>query len=420
MCLYYYIVQYFVDPETGRKFRSRNEVQRYLNNEDKPPKIKPLRLEYNTKDSVDQKMMITSPSTPFTVPNGWIIHMVPRANSPRVDRYFIDPETGKKFRSRNEVQRYLNNEDKPPKIKPLRLEYSTKDSLDQKMMVTSEENMTPRSNWRATKGFTVPDNWYVERVPRKSGKHVDKYYHDPVTGHKFRSVVDVERYLTEGYIPSTARTKRQKYLPNSCESRKKIVSSGKMLDFDENNNYQYQLVNVTPTRFTSTSEFSLPDGWIMEEVPRRESNQVDRYYYEPGTGKKFRSLSSVQRHLAELQEDSPLSAKLQEGSRLSAVLEELRDNNAPISKAFNLASSKKNHASYNSPKKSISRNEGDSSSFSKPPSKINWVIGSSSGEKWHAFADDTLVPDSTKQQWGNRFKFKFSINDAGHYAPMSG
>ncbi|GJT07950.1 pentatricopeptide repeat-containing protein [Tanacetum coccineum] len=96
---------------------------------------------------------------------------------------------------------------------------------------------------------------------------------------------------------------------------------------------------------------------------------------------------------------------------VSQVLEELRDNNVPISKAINLASSKKNHAAYNSPKKSISRNEGDSSSFSKPPSKINWVIGSSSGEKWHAFADDTLVPDSTKLQWGNRFKFKFSIND---------
>ncbi|GJR19070.1 hypothetical protein Tco_0967597 [Tanacetum coccineum] len=44
-------------------------------------------------------------------------------------------------------------------------------------------------------------------------------------------------------------------------------------------------------------------------------------------------------------------------------------------------------------------NEGDSSSFIKPPSKNNWVIGSSSGEKWHAFTDDTFVLDSTKQQW---------------------
>lgn len=312
-------------------------------------------------------------------------------------QYFIDPETGKKFRSRNEVQRYLNNEDKPPKIKPLRLQYGTKDSLDQKMMINSGENMTPRCNWRATKGFTVPDDWYVERVPRKSGRHVDKYYHDPVTGRKFRSVVDVERYLTEGYIPGKTSTKRLKYHPNSCNSRKMIVSSGKMLDFDEDNNNQYQLVNVTPTKFKSTSEFSLPDGWIMEEVPRRGINHVDRYYYEPGTGKKFRSWSTVQRHLAELQEKSPLLS----------VLEELRDNN-------------NNHASYDSPKKSISRNKGDSSSFSNPPSKINWVIGSSSGEKWHAFADDTLVPDSTKQQWGNRFKFRLSINDAGNYDAISG
>ncbi|GKD16118.1 hypothetical protein Tco_1205276 [Tanacetum coccineum] len=47
-------------------------------------------------------------------------------------------------------------------------------------------------------------------------------------------------------------------------------------------------------------------------------------------------------------------------------------------------------------------NEGDSSSFSKPPSKNNWVIVSSSGEKWHAFVDDTFVPNSTKQQWGKQ------------------
>ncbi|PWA84545.1 hypothetical protein CTI12_AA157720 [Artemisia annua] len=361
-----------------------------------------------------------SPLTEFTVPNGWLIHLIPRPNGPRVDRYFIDPETGKKFRSRNEVQRYLNNEDKPSKIKPLRLEYSTKDSVDQKMMNTSGENMTPRSDWRATKGFTVPDNWYVERVPRKSGRHVDKYYHDPVTGRKFRSVLDVERYLTEGYIHSKTSTKRLKYHPNSCGSRKKIVSSGKMLDFNEDNNNQYHLVNVTPTKFKSTSEFSLPDGWIMEEVPRSGKNLIDRYYYEPGTGKKFRSLSTVQRHLAGLQKNSPLSADLQEDSPLSAVLDELRDNNVPISKAFDLASSKKNHASYDSPKKSISRNKRDSSSFSNPPSKINWVIGSSSGEKWHAFADDTLVPDSTKQQWGDRFKFRLSINDTGHYDAISG
>nr|GEU72207.1 methyl-CpG-binding domain-containing protein 7-like isoform X2 [Tanacetum cinerariifolium] len=105
---------------------------------------------------------------------------------------------------------------------------------------------------------------------------------------------------------------------------------------------------------------------------------------------------------------------------VSRVLEELRDNNVPISKAANLSSSKKNHASYNSPKKSIFRNEGDSSSFSNAPNKFNWVIGSSSGEKWHAFVDDTLVPDSTKLQWGNGFKFKFSINDAEHNAVISG
>ncbi|CAJ1955778.1 unnamed protein product [Sphenostylis stenocarpa] len=49
----------------------------------------------------------------------------------------------------------------------------------------------------------------------------------------------------------------------------------------------------------STSQFSLPEGWMVEERPRPSNpDHIDRYYYEPYTGRKFRSLLSVQRHLA--------------------------------------------------------------------------------------------------------------------------
>ncbi|KAD0215465.1 hypothetical protein E3N88_44612 [Mikania micrantha] len=173
------------------------------------------------------------------------------------------------------------------------------------------DTMTPESKWITTK-FTLPEDWFVEKKYRKSGGAFDKYYHDPESGRKFRSLKDVERYLTEGIVPTSS--KRLKY-------------HKKMQHLEENKNNQYQLINVTPSSCLSTSPFTLPDGWIVEKVPRKTGDRSDRYFYEPGTGHKFRSLLSVQKHLAELEENSPLSV----------VLEGLRENNLPLSKAFRSA-----------------------------------------------------------------------------------
>nr|GMD95277.1 methyl-CpG-binding domain-containing protein 7-like [Ipomoea batatas] len=43
--------------------------------------------------------------------------------------------------------------------------------------------------------------------------------------------------------------------------------------------------------------FSLLDGWGVEEIPRSYGSKFDKYYLEPETGKKFRSLREVERHL---------------------------------------------------------------------------------------------------------------------------
>ncbi|KAI3682430.1 hypothetical protein L1987_82407 [Smallanthus sonchifolius] len=248
--------------------------------------------------------------------------------------------------------------------------------------------MSPESKWITTK-FSLPEDWFVEKKARGSGNTIDKYYHDPETGRKFRSLKDVERYLTEGLLPTRSKDKN---------NRLKIASNGKMQDFEEDKDNQYQLINVT------TSPFKLPDGWIVEEVPRKTGDRIDRYYYEPRTGHKFRSLQSVQKHLAELEENSPLSV----------ILEELRENNLPLSKAFKLATPIKNYGSYDSWKKSISKSKQDSSfSISNaPPNKINWVISSTAGATWNAFVADELVPDSMKQQWGRRFML--TVNNTKH------
>ncbi|KAJ9565363.1 hypothetical protein OSB04_001329 [Centaurea solstitialis] len=307
------------------------------------------------------------------------------------------------------------------------------------------------TNMEGTPKFTLPKGWSVQKVRRKGGFSYDKYYRDPETGRQFRSLKEVERYITEGNSDDedtiVARGK-------NSGSQDMIVVGGKMLDLEEEDeDNQYQLVNVSPPAIISpTSSFKLPDGWVVEEIPRKNGGYVDKlnnletstyllyvknltfpeawpkgkvlirdsadwgkrsdsdspsnsekflphfvqYYHEPGTGQRFRSMVAVQKHLEQLEENSPLSV----------VLEEMRENMLPLSKAFKLSNRIKDHGSYSSWKQSTSRKE-KISSFADPPSKINWVIagagGGAGGDAWNAYEDDTLVPDSMKQQWGKTF-----------------
>ncbi|KAK1428750.1 hypothetical protein QVD17_17590 [Tagetes erecta] len=275
------------------------------------------------------------------------------------------------------------------------------DDSDHHRQLAIVDDVNYDSKWNSRR-FSLPEDWVVEKRPRKSGSTIDTYYHDPETGRKFRSLKDVERYLTEGISPTRSNAKRLTHHEQHLQKRsnqKRIVSSAKMLDFEENEDNPYPLINVTtPASFLSASTFNLPDGWVVEEVPRKTGNRSDRYFYEPVTGHKFRSLPSVKKHLAEIEE--------KENSPLSAVLEELRENNLPLSKAFKLAPPIKNYGSW---KKNISKKEQNSSFINAPPNKINWVISSTAEETWNAFVGDEPVPDFVRKKWGKRFML--AIND---------
>lgn len=259
----------------------------------------------------------------------------------------------------------------------------------------SRSSTATPTNMIGTSKFTLPDNWSVHKVHRKVGGTIDKYYRDPETGRQFRSLKEVERFITEGVTPTKTRLKKSNNHPRksndvctlqNSSSQDMIVADEKPMtlqtvDVKEEDN-KYELA-------TSSSPFELPYGWVVKEVPRTSGDYADKYYFEPGTGRRFRSLVAVQKHLADVEENSPLSL----------VLEELRENNLPISKAFKLSNTIKNHGSYSSWKKSVSTKEKNSS----PPNKINWVIAGNNGDTWNAFVNDTLVQDSVKQQWGDNF-----------------
>ncbi|XP_020552253.1 methyl-CpG-binding domain-containing protein 7 isoform X1 [Sesamum indicum] len=250
--------------------------------------------------------------------------------------------------------------------------------------------------------FRIPRGWGVEEVPRHDGTRSDMYYYEPGTGRKFRSIREVQRYLNGDSYP--CRSTRKLSLRSHVESsgyrrmlfsgekssrcRRMIVSGGKLLRLD-NELSQSHLAVTASQRAAPAAPFVLPDGWIVEEVPRKYDHWTDKYYYEPHTGQKFRSLVAVERYLTELEENEPLSK----------ALEEIKENK-PLSKIFKL----ENHAKHSSPrKKNISRENTQASSFVSPPMKVNWVLASSRGDAWNPFISEALVPDSIKQQWSNRF-----------------
>ncbi|XP_057480136.1 methyl-CpG-binding domain-containing protein 7-like isoform X2 [Actinidia eriantha] len=225
--------------------------------------------------------------------------------------------------------------------------------------------------------FKLPNGWYVKNVLRSDGSRIDKYYLEQGTGQKFRSLKEVERYLTGvEYTPSRKALKLSNHI-ESPGSRKMIISGGMLLSLDKEETNQLQLAVVAPTIPLATSPFTLPEGWIVEEVPRKCNGHADKYYYEPGTRRKFRSLISVERYLAE------------------------EADNAPLSQVFKLDSRAKN---FGSRKKIFREKVNTSTSDSvEPPAKINWVLADPGGSTWNAFSGDSMVPEPVKQRWANRF-----------------
>ncbi|KAL7173494.1 hypothetical protein ACSBR2_032872 [Camellia fascicularis] len=292
----------------------------------------------------------------------------------------------------------------PSMLVPLRILSSSHHGADSSLhrQLAIVPPFTTTTTAITTSQFQLPEGWEVEKVRRPNGGQIDKYYYEPETGKKFRSLKAVERYLTgEEYTQPRKRLKLHNHVRRSGP-RKMIVSGRMLLRLEEDESNQRQLAVVAPTIAAATSPFILPDGWIVEEVPRKCGGYTDKYYYEPGTGRQFRSLISVERYLAEVEDNAPLSQVF-----------ELCQDNAPLSQVLKLCSRVKNSGA----RKKISRNKVkiSTSDSDKPPAKINWVLADHGGCTWSPFTGESMVPEPVKQQWANRFTL--SINDGNCAAP---
>ncbi|KAJ6904856.1 methyl-CpG-binding domain-containing protein 7 isoform X1 [Populus alba x Populus x berolinensis] len=133
--------------------------------------------------------------------------------------------------------------------------------------------------------FKLPNDWVVVRRCRsKRGNrrsHNDKYHHEPGTGQRICSMISTQKHLS-GETSKSAKPGNKKN------------------------------IQIDPYIFKSCSLFDLPNGWIVEKKPRKnmecagiiDKNHekcyfVVQHYFEPETGKRSRSLRSVEKYLTE-------------------------------------------------------------------------------------------------------------------------
>ncbi|GAU27212.1 hypothetical protein TSUD_108030 [Trifolium subterraneum] len=266
--------------------------------------------------------------------------------------------------------------------------------------------------------FKLPDDWLIEHRPRPSNpNHVDKYYIDPDTGHRFRSLVSVQRYLngeTRNNLPIERMT---------AENKDNIV-------------------------LRSPSPFKLPDDWLVEHRPRVSNpnyvDRVDRRYLNEETrddlptermiseikNTTFIKSRTAQKCLSprDFEARKVLSAKDFEGPltgenacratpKRSAPSMNSHEN--PVEKSFSVAEDQATPKSsiqsmhsenFDSQKKIKTGEDGRGSihNLTRPPTKVSWVL-SGPGGLWNPFLDDSIVPASEKAKWSEAFSI--SINE---------
>ncbi|CAN1847000.1 Methyl-CpG-binding domain-containing protein 7 [Linum perenne] len=306
----------------------------------------------------------------FQLPEGWIVQKRRRrlpsfGGSPVFDKYYIEPHTGRRFRSLPDVHRYLK-EDEGYVGTPMAI----KSRHDQNNMQVVPSAYDDGSQ------LGLPLGWFVELRPRSDPSKFDKYYIEPQTGRRFRSIPDVQRYLERD--PAT---------PIAIKSR-----------HDQSN------MQTVPSAFKSGSQFNLPCDWLVELRPRSDGSRLDRYYIEPGTGRKFRSLVAAQKQVEEAEE-------LRTGLKASTPMVYTTRNEVTgkVKKFKRLAdvgetSTLTQHGhSSNESLVDIEETRTVKPSHCRSATRIKWVFNGQCDNMWSPSIDGSPVPESEVRGWSEAF-----------------
>ncbi|XP_006280964.2 methyl-CpG-binding domain-containing protein 6 [Capsella rubella] len=134
----------------------------------------------------------------------------------------------------------------------------------------------------------------------------------------------------------------------------------------------------------------LPSGWRVEDKVRTSgatAGSVDKYYYEPNTGRKFRSRTEVLYYLQH--GTSKKGAKKAENTDFNPDHLEGQGSNKAIRKA-------------REPPRPPPPLDFD---FKNPPEKVSWSMGNTREEAWTPIIGDVKVQDSVRRDWSTAFTF---------------
>ncbi|GAY38166.1 hypothetical protein CUMW_034640 [Citrus unshiu] len=258
---------------------------------------------------------------------------------------------------------------------------------------THLNQLVDRNSTFSKSSFKLPRGWSVEERPRTHSPtrpdRIDKYYYEPRTGRQFRSLLSIQKYLTGE--EDTVSPKRVKY-------------------------GNVQNMQIVPCATKSAASFGLPDNWIVQEIPRKNINYagtIDRYYIEPGTGFRFRSRLAAERYLQEVRK-SKSTTNAKEGNLLADLPLRIIGKRQKDAKKIKVTSKENQAHAKNSVccEKDVLTKEANASTLNiaSLPAKVKWVLGGPGGNVWNALMNESVVPDSVKQEWSKIFVFSINQN----------
>uniref|UniRef100_A0A7N0UN07 MBD domain-containing protein n=2 Tax=Kalanchoe fedtschenkoi TaxID=63787 RepID=A0A7N0UN07_KALFE len=390
--------RYYHEPGTGRVFRSLVSVKRYLMEtgdyeitskgdlklKAPPSDVRPLSIAlpgYGSKPYAapsplkSQSLVKTSSSLksanqilvyrksyipkhpvkidrrkPLKLPKGWYVKRITRLSGHsmgRVDKYYCERATGRVFRSKLDVKRYLadnyieENTTLSELFKPAGLI----------QISGSEEQDGGEDGDMAIVPHSGNNDFYSdisEDVPLK----------DLVRKHDDVHLKDLD-------VPLKDLDREADNVPLKDLMRKSDDDS--LMDFDQN-----------------SDDFNMP-----------LKNLVRKSLFSRKTSKHAKKLASLTKPSS-----SPTKSSLTTPASSTAV-----HTSSPTKRGSLTAIPTSSPTKPGSPAKNVFCCTTNTSpvNASKPPTKIKWVLSGPGGEEWSPFTGDTIVPESLKHEWAQLF-----------------
>ncbi|XP_027162465.1 methyl-CpG-binding domain-containing protein 13-like [Coffea eugenioides] len=202
----------------------------------------------------------TEKSSDDWLPAGWKVDVRVRKTGKK-DKCYVDPSNERKFYSKPEVLRYL---------KDVRVSQPVHEETQNKSI-----SSRPAIKEEAVEG--LPAGWIKEtRVTQKGNKiRRDPYYIDPESGHLFRSMKEVFRYLDTGKMVGLASKaneqssinleSRDNSLPSSVEIEEKRTADSKA-------EKQFIGNEIQKSETAAIDNDNLPEANKLKEREKKESS----------------------------------------------------------------------------------------------------------------------------------------------------